>query len=107
MNDKFTDANDFHNEQIDEYNEWNEQNPNDKKPVHADTPIGGITFSHNPTGDQKSFRDATWIKTFNGATRHFYVWRNTGEYKDNPKWGINPLNHEGRNYVELVCNQQP
>jgi hypothetical protein len=52
------------------------------------------------------FSDAMWIKRYNGASPHDYLYWNTS-VQGAPTWQFYPLNNLGFDYVNRVCNTTP
>lgn len=103
-----SEATTFWNNQVLQFDLWNFDFPGDQKDPPADEPEGDITFSFDPTGGQKTFRDAIWIKRFNGASGgHYIVWRNTGVDANDPFWHFGKTNNLGFNYVNRICSTTP
>jgi hypothetical protein len=101
----------FWAEQVRQFRAWNDSHDPDKAPP-ANTTFNGYTFAYEPTGTQKSYEDAIWIKYYNGAYEgHYIAWKNDGPYVDNPEWQFHRLNNApekgGYDYVEKVCNELP
>lgn len=109
---------------INAINNWNNNNPNNLVTRPASREEGHITFNNvpstlpnlsnvinnyfNDTNNQpniiKCFFDASVLKYYNGATGGgHYLARRTGT-GGKPNWVFNPLNNDGRNYVNLVCS---
>jgi hypothetical protein len=100
---KNTDATNFWNNQVQQFNTYNQEHPNSQVAPPVNTLEGPIEFSFSPQGAQKSYRDAIWIKQNNGATANYISWKNTGDDANNPYWKFNRLNEDGVNYVNKVC----
>ncbi|MEQ8926952.1 MAG: hypothetical protein RLO81_14120, partial [Fulvivirga sp.] len=110
-------------------NSWNQRNSDDQVQEHDDQEEGGMTYTHSlsnqfqntgitnfddhfgdePDGDDKSFLDACWIKTYNGlgtARLHFYYI--TQEGANRPEWNISNTATYGNSvnyYVEDISEQ--
>jgi hypothetical protein len=50
------------------------------------------------------FGDANLIKRFNGAPVGFLVWKNNGDFVNNPFWKFDPKNSVSNNIVKEVCS---
>lgn len=91
-------ARQFWQQQVDAYIRYNSDNPGHQVAITPSTTYNNITFSYNPTTGQKSYRDAIWIKRYNGASpRHFLVWQNG-------HWLFSESNNSGLYYVRSICN---
>jgi hypothetical protein len=113
LNGKFTlywdGAQDFWDRQVDEFNRWNSDNPEKIVSEPVDSQEGIFSFKFNPnlnTTTEKSYRDAIWIKQYNGASPNYISWVNIGEFVNNPYWSFNKTNANGINYVNRVCTKE-
>jgi len=121
---KYEMVNNHFNRELDILEKWNLRNPDDVVEKHLNRTEGNITYEHansanfsidfggNPSSDNKSFIDATWIKNYNGSTRPgsndgYYYNLEIENSSGKPYWEIYPLNKNNHNYVEAVSNQSP
>ena len=79
-------------EQFDKYN--NAPNTPAQVAMHPNVTVSDITFSHNPTGNEKPFTDGIWLKQYNGASGgNWMAWKNIGLPQGTaPYWKNNNLN---------------
>jgi len=106
-----TEARNFWKKQKQDYFKWKSKNDDASEPFSVT--YYDITFSYNPTGDEKSFEDAIWIKRYNGASRgHFISWQVVNLIKQ--YWQLNDCGERLENgvvketyYVHDVCSQRP
>jgi hypothetical protein len=99
-------AHDFWARQVDQFERWNLLNDPDVA-APADTTFNGYAFAYAPTGTQKSYEDAIWIKYYNGAYQgHYIAWDNITD-PNHPQWVFHRLNKDGYDYVEAVCKKLP
>lgn len=107
------------NERVEDWTTWNRDNPNQQVAPPAPRQEGNCLFvwANGGSGSEseKSFRDACWIKRYNGLgvqpARDFLIWQNTGVYEQDPRWEYYPSATlpDGRivYYVQTICNQAP
>lgn len=99
----------FWERQLRDWATWNESH--DPVPLPDDQVEGLITFTAtgNTTPGFVSFQDAIWLKRYNGATKDYISFINAPNSSNIPvgTWTINNTNSLGKNYVRLVCSQQP
>ena len=110
-------------------NEWNFQHADNPVQGHADRDEGGIIYTHSssdqfqntgitnfddhfvdgPDGDDRSFLDACWIKTYNGlGTERLHFYFVTQEGNNRPEWNISNTATYGNSvnyYVEDISEQ--
>ncbi len=99
LDEKKTQADVFWSNQKTQFNSWKAEHPDDPDAVPPpDTPDGGCVFSYAPAGSKKDYRDAIWIKRYNGASVDYINWNNVTNPQD-PKWSI-----PGGTYVTAICN---
>ncbi|MBF0121756.1 MAG: hypothetical protein HQK79_23240 [Desulfobacterales bacterium] len=108
---KFNVADKFWNKQVEQFEAWNEDHPNALIQEPETTTYNDIVFSYSggssSNENQKSYRDAIWIKAYNGADNgHFIFWDNKSKTIP-PEWGFHEENKDGINYVELICEEAP
>ena len=113
-------------------NIWNGANPTDLIEGHIDREEGGVTYVHGssnhfqnteiesldehfneaPGGNERSFLEASWIKTYNGLGsegRIFYYIQQGRQAYDKPEWRISNTATYGtsvNHYVESIGEQQ-
>ncbi len=105
IGDKVMYADGFWNNQIAQFNAWNNTHDPDIA-APANTTDGGITFSYSPTGNQKSYADAIAIKAYNGTSLgNYIVWQDADPL--HPFWPKHEINEDGVNYVNLICSTNP
>lgn len=109
---KSTQLNSFWNSQINQWTQWNQNNPTQQVGPPAPRTEGGCQFvwagGGSGTENEKSFRDAIWIKRYNGAGNgDFIFWENRGDHANAPFWDFNPTGSDGRAYVAAVCSHAP
>jgi hypothetical protein len=105
IGDKISIAESFWADQVEQWEQWNTDNPTQTVPEPAETTYGNATFSLSPTSGEHSYADALAIKCFNGCAVHFLVWKNNGlDPGQLPFWkfDVGP-----NNYVEKVCLEDP
>lgn len=119
---KYNMVNNHFDRELDIVEEWNLVHQDDLVNGHADQAEGNITYTHSnsynfnhdlgddPTGNNHSFIDATWIKNYNGSSRpesndgwYYNLERDSKQSK--PYWEIYNLNVHNHNYVEAVSNR--
>jgi hypothetical protein len=119
---KYNAVNRHFNRELGIIEEWDLVHQDDEVEGPADQAEGNITYTHansdnfnhdfgdEPTGTDRSFMDATWIKHYNGSSRpgsnngwYYNLERDTRESK--PYWVIYNLNVHNHNYVEAVSNR--
>jgi hypothetical protein len=95
-----------------QFETWNSQHQANPVAQPADDPEGNVIFSYSPTGANKSFADAIWIKQYNGApSGHYLVWQNGSGHEDAPFWEYHKCETvvikgvpQTICYVNLVCS---
>jgi len=93
---------------ITEWNIWNAGHPPAQQVGPPTDRVVGTqcTFKWNNAQDGseavKSFKDACWIKRYNGAVKDYIYWDNV-THPDNPNWAYD----DSANYVNNVCSQAP
>ena len=117
-------------------NNWNRANPNNEVLGHEDHEEGGIEYTHTSSdefqntgitnfdshfedetnGNNRSFLDACWIKTYNGLGREgkiFYYIRTDTQPDNKPTWDISNTatwgtgnNTSVNYYVEEISEQE-
>lgn len=119
LNNKFGDADAFWSRQVSQYEQYEADPLHPRIPVHPNVVEGPCVFSHNPAASEHSFRDAIWIKMYNGASKPRpippHIHSGMYLYWDNldtdplaiPYWQRVELNSENVNYVESVCDDIP
>lgn len=99
------------NTRVSEWNSWNQAHPNQQVPAPSPRQEANCEFSWvgggSGTEATKSFRDACWIKRYNGASGGDYLIWDDFTDPNNPTWAFRPINHLGENYVNLVCSRLP
>jgi hypothetical protein len=99
-------ANVFWNSQVQEFNQYNADHPTAPIQPPPSTTEGDFAFAYTPTGYQKSYRDAIWIKQYNGASANYIAWKNTNLSEGElPYWKFNKTNEDGINYVNVICSK--
>ncbi len=91
---------------LNEWNTWNANHPGQQVGPPVDRTEGSqCTFKWNNGnyGSEavKGFKDACWIKRYNGATQDYIIW-DTGDPNDE-HWTYN----DSAGYVNAVCSQAP
>lgn len=110
---KQTELNTTWSSRVSEWNLWNQQNPSKAVGPPADRQEGSqcsFTWNSGSYGSEqtKSFKDACWIKRYNGADNGDYlIWENRPPFEDNPRWSFRPANSSGHNYTAAICDQVP
>jgi hypothetical protein len=93
-------ARQFWEEQVAAYYDFCNANPGSAPPPPDNITYGASTFGYTPQTGQHSFRDAIWIKQYNGASGgNFISWVSN-------HWEIHSTNSSGINYVQIVCLTQ-
>jgi hypothetical protein len=97
---------------ISDWNRWNTEHPGQQVGPPPDRQESGCLFTWDDGGygseSVKSFKDACWIKRYNGADNGDYlIWDNLPPNEESPYWRVISTNGDGRAYVTQVCNQAP
>ncbi|MFB3906710.1 MAG: hypothetical protein ACE15E_25010 [Acidobacteriota bacterium] len=94
----------FWDRQVQQFSDYNAGNPQNPVQPPESSIEGTFTFAYAPAAGEKSYRDAIWIKQFNGAAANYISWKNTGLLPgEAPYWKLNKTNESGINYVNRVC----
>jgi hypothetical protein len=92
---------------------WNSQNSNAQVPVPGPSNEGACVFDMAQNGTVPAgklpYSDAIWIKRYNGASPHDYLWWNDTVPGVTPSWAFSINNNQSPpfDYVNLVCNTAP
>jgi hypothetical protein len=80
--------------------------------THANSNHFNYNFGGDPTNNNKSFMDASWIKNYNGSSGgrdgypgYYYVLKQTG-IDTKPFWDTQRTNSNGDNYVGFVSGRE-
>ena len=101
------------NNRLNDWATWNQQHPpNQQVGPPAPRQEGGCNLQWVGGGSgsegSPSFRDACWIKRYNGADNSdFLIWENRPPYQNDPRWVFIPTRSDGLAYVAGVCSQNP
>lgn len=99
----------FWNDQKDQFNTWNSNHSTEpilQVPPPDPTIDGDCVFSFSPSGSEHSYRDAIWIKMYNGASQNYISWDNVTD-PNHPQWAFSKTNANGKNYVDRICTTVP
>jgi hypothetical protein len=107
---------------VEQWEQWNTGHPGQEvgPPVFPSEdpskPACGFVWANGDYGfdSQPSFKDACWIKRYNGLGtegKDYLIWQNTGDFAQNPRWErYNIATKPGglqENYVQNICRQDP
>jgi len=112
LNSKQSSLNSTWTARINEWNTWNTQHPGQQVGPPGDRQESGCLLKWNSgnygSESTNSFKDACWIKRYNGADNGDYlIWKNTPPDENSPYWKIIDTNGLGNPYVANVCSQSP
>jgi len=93
-------AQDSWNNSVTRFNDYRTWVDPSAQPPTSDT-YGCVTYAYEPGAGERSFRDAIWMKRYNGAPNGDYI-----QWDDaNKAWVKSPLNNHDINYVSRVSAQ--